>query len=111
MLISVDRCKNLVKKLTNVSLSVSYTTRNKRKNEINGRDYFFVSKEEFMQLKNNNKFIEHAKVFNNYYATSREEIKKILCQGAHAILEIDWQGARKLRKKFSKNDYFQRRYN
>ena len=50
-----------------------------------------------MQLKNNNKFIEHAKVFNNYYATSREKLKNFI-SGAHAILEIDWQGARQVRQ-------------
>lgn len=90
--------KSLIKGNENIKCSTSYTTRSPRINEKEGEDYFFVSKEEFMQLKNNNKFIEHAKVFNNYYATSREEIEKILCQGAHAILEIDWQGARQVRQ-------------
>tara|TARA_B000000441_G_scaffold58798_1_gene39412 strand:+ start:932 stop:1558 length:627 start_codon:yes stop_codon:yes gene_type:complete len=90
--------KSLIKGNENIKCSTSYTTRFPRINEKDGEDYFFVSKEEFMQLKNNNKFIEHAKVFNNYYATSREEIEKILFQGAHAILEIDWQGARQVRQ-------------
>ena len=90
--------KSLIKGNENIKCSTSYTTRSPRINEKEGEDYFFVSKEEFMQLKNNNKFIEHAKVFNNYYATSREEIEKILFQGAHAILEIDWQGARQVRQ-------------
>tara|TARA_B100001123_G_scaffold448330_1_gene608827 strand:+ start:1247 stop:1873 length:627 start_codon:yes stop_codon:yes gene_type:complete len=90
--------KSLIKGNENVKCSTSYTTRAPRINEKEGEDYFFISKEEFIKLKNNNKFIEHAKVFNNYYATSREEIKKILCQGAHAILEIDWQGARQVRQ-------------
>ena len=90
--------KSLIKGNENIKCSISYTTRASRINEKEGEDYFFVSKQEFMKLKNNNKFIEHAKVFNNYYATSREEIEKILCQGAHAILEIDWQGARQVRQ-------------
>ena len=90
--------KSLIKNNENIKSSISYTTRAARKNEKEGEDYFFVSKHEFMKLKSENKFIEHAKVFNNYYATSREEIKKILCQGAHAILEIDWQGARQVRQ-------------
>ena len=90
--------KSLIKGNEIINCSISYTTRASRINEKEGEDYFFVSKQEFMKLKNNNKFIEHAKVFNNYYATSREEIEKILCQGAHAILEIDWQGARQVRQ-------------
>ena len=90
--------KSLIKGNENIKCSTSYTTRSPRINEKEGEDYFFVSKEEFMKLKNDNKFIEHAKVFNNYYATSKEEIEKILCQGAHAILEIDWQGARQVRQ-------------
>jgi len=90
--------KSLIKGNENIKCSISYTTRASRINENEGEDYFFVSKHEFMKLKNDNKFIEHAKVFNNFYATSREEIEKILCHGAHAILEIDWQGARQVRQ-------------
>ena len=90
--------KSLIKSNKNIKCSTSYTTRAPRTNEKEGEDYFFVSKGEFIKHKNNNKFIEYAKVFNNYYATSREQIEKILCQGAHAILEIDWQGARQVRQ-------------
>ena len=90
--------KSLIKDNENIKCSISYTTRAPRINEKEGEDYFFVSKQEFMKLKNENKFIEYAKVFNNYYATSKEEIEKILYQGAHAILEIDWQGARQVRQ-------------
>ena len=61
-------CKYLIKKLNNVDLSVSYTTRNKRSNEIEGKDYYFTSKEQFIELKRKNFFIETAKIFNNYYA-------------------------------------------
>ncbi len=90
--------KSLIKSNKNIKCSTSYTTRAPRTNEKEGEDYFFVSKGEFIKHKNNNKFIEYAKVFNNYYATSREQIEKILFQGAHAILEIDWQGARQVRQ-------------
>tara|TARA_B100000579_G_scaffold374928_1_gene339439 strand:+ start:315 stop:941 length:627 start_codon:yes stop_codon:yes gene_type:complete len=93
--------KSLIKENENIKCSTSYTTRAPRINEKEGEDYFFVSKEEFINLKENNKFIEHAKVFNNYYATSRKEIEKILFQGSHAILEIDWQGARQVRRSIS----------
>ena len=67
-------CKYLIKKLNNVDLSVSYTTRNKRNNEIEGKDYFFTSKEKFIELKRKNFFIETAKIFDFYYGTPVENI-------------------------------------
>jgi guanylate kinase len=94
--------KSLIKGNENIKCSTSHTTRAPRINEKEGEDYFFVSEEEFINLKENNKFIEYAKVFNNYYATSREEIEKILRLGLHAILEIDWQGARQVRQSIPK---------
>ena len=92
-------CKYLIKKLNNVDLSVSYTTRNKRNNEINGKDYFFISKEKFKILKNKNFFIETAKIFNNYYASPYTNINFSSKKNKHILLDIDWQGARNLRKK------------
>ena len=67
-------CKYLLKKLINVDLSVSYTTRNKRSNEIEGKDYYFTNKEKFIELKRKNFFIETAKIFNNYYASPYRNI-------------------------------------
>jgi len=102
-------CKYLIKKLNNVDLSVSYTTRNKRNNEINGKDYFFISKEKFKILKNKNFFIETAKIFNNYYASPYTNINFSSKKNKHILFDIDWQGARNLRKKFNKNrilDFF-----
>jgi len=102
-------CKYLIKKLNNVDLSVSYTTRNKRNNEINGKDYFFISKEKFKILKNKNFFIETAKIFNNYYASPYININFSSKKNKHILFDIDWQGARNLRKKFNKNrilDFF-----
>ena len=68
-------CKLLIKKLKNVELSVSYTTRNKRNNEIDGKDYHFISKEKFIKLRQINFFIENAKIFNNYYDNAYINIK------------------------------------
>ena len=62
-------CKLLLKKMSNINLSISYTSRNQRLNEINGKDYFFVTKEKFNTLKNKNFFIETAVNFGNYYGS------------------------------------------
>ena len=97
-------CKYLIKKMNNVDLSVSYTTRNKRNNEINGKDYFFISRERFIELKRKNFFIETAKIFNNYYASPYTNINFTSKNNKHILFDIDWQGARNLRKKFNKNN-------
>ena len=97
-------CKYLIKKMNNVDLSVSYTTRNKRNNEIEGKDYFFTSKEKFIELKRKNFFIETAKIFNNYYASPYTNINFTSKKNKHILFDIDWQGARNLRKKFNKNN-------
>jgi len=99
-------CKKLMKKLDNINLSVSYTTRNKRKNEKNGKDYYFVTKEKFNQLKRGNFFIETAKVFNHFYGSPLNNINN---SKKNILFDIDWQGAKKLRKKFDNNriiDFF-----
>ena len=90
--------KRLISRNDKLKYSVSYTTRTPRKNETHGHDYFFVSTNAFNDLKNKNTFIEHAKVFENLYATSREQVQNILDKNHHAILEIDWQGAQQVRK-------------
>ena len=102
-------CKLLIKKLKNVELSVSYTTRNKRNNEIDGKDYHFISKEKFIKLRQNNFFIETAKIFNNYYATAYINIKSSSKINKNILFDIDWHGARNLRNKFNNNkiiDFF-----
>ena len=102
-------CKYLIKKLNNVDLSVSYTTRNKRNNEIEGKDYYFISKEQFIELNAKNFFIETAKIFNNYYASPYININFSSKNKKHILFDIDWQGARNLRNKFNKNrilDFF-----
>lgn len=77
--------------------SVSYTTRPKRPNEVHGRDYFFVSEEEFRRLEMAGEFLECARVFDYRYGTSRTQVERELATGRNVILEIDWQGARQVR--------------
>jgi guanylate kinase len=77
--------------------SVSHTTRPMRANEQHGREYYFVSAEEFHALVARGAFLEHAQVFDNFYGTSRVQLEEKLAAGFDAILEIDWQGARQVR--------------
>ena len=102
-------CKHLLQKMKKINLSVSYTTRQIRMNEKDGIDYFFVNKEKFTKLKKNNYFIETAKVFNNFYGSPYNNIKKSFDKNYNILFDIDWQGAKKLRKKFPKHqiiDFF-----
>jgi len=80
-------------------ISVSHTTRTSRRNETNGKDYFFVSKDKFQELIKNNCFIEHAIVFNNFYGTMKEPVIKELSKGKNVLFDIDWQGAEQIKKK------------
>ncbi|HEY8518664.1 MAG TPA: guanylate kinase, partial [Gammaproteobacteria bacterium] len=77
----------------------SYTTRPKRPSEEHGRDYFFVSEEEFLRMVAREAFLEHARVFDHWYGTSREHVEELLRQGYSVLLEIDWQGARQVRSR------------
>ena len=97
-------CKLLLKNMKNVSLSISYTTRNKRLSEINGRDYFFITKEKFLKLEERNYFIETAKNFKNFYGSPYVNIKNSNKKHKHLLFDIDWKGARKIRKKYNKED-------
>ncbi|QJC28835.1 guanylate kinase [Enterobacteriaceae endosymbiont of Plateumaris consimilis] len=85
----------------NIKLSISYTTRIKRIGEINNKDYFFISKKKFQKMIINNEFLEYAKVFGNYYGTPKKNIKNILKDNTDIFLNIDWQGAKQVRKKIS----------
>ncbi len=80
----------------NIKLSVSLTTRKKRKNEKAGIDYDFISKDVFETKIKNNYFLEWATVFENYYGTSREKVQKTLQQGNDVLFDIDWQGTQQL---------------
>ena len=91
--------KKLVSKKLNIELSVSLTTRKPRSSEINKVDYYFVSKKFFQSKIKQKHFLEHAKVFDNFYGTSQKEITNKLSKGKNILLDIDWQGARQVRKK------------
>ena len=90
--------KALVERNPDLKFSVSYTTRQQRSNETDGSDYFFVNKDEFEKLHAQGELLESAMVFDNLYATSRSQVEQHLAAGNHVILEIDWQGARQVRK-------------
>ena len=90
--------KKIADKDNNFRVSVSYTTRAPRPNEINGVDYNFVSIEEFQKLSNQNKFLEQAKVFGNYYGTLKGPIEQDLLKGKDYLFDIDWQGTEQVKK-------------
>jgi len=81
-----------------ITVSVSTTTREMRTGEKNGTNYHFVTVESFQEKVAEDDFLEHAKVFNNFYGTSKSSVEKTLNQGNDVILEIDWQGAQQVRK-------------
>ncbi len=96
----------LVKKISknkNFLISISHTTRRPRPNEKNGKDYFFTSKNKFLKLINEKKFLEYAKVFDNFYGSSKNLVINKLNKGKNVIFDIDWQGTRKIKEK--KLDY------
>lgn len=85
--------------LYDTQVSVSHTTRDSRPGEQHGDHYFFVSKEEFCRMIEQDAFLEHAEVFGNYYGTSRAAIEQVLSTGVDVFLDIDWQGAQQIRAK------------
>ena len=96
-------CKLLIKKMKNLSLSISYTSRNKRLNEVNGKDYYFISKEKFQFLKKKNFFVETASNFNNLYGSPIKNINQSKRNKKNILFDIDWKGARKIRS-YYKNE-------
>ena len=96
-------CKEILKKIKELKLSISYTTRPKRKSEVDGLDYFFVSEKKFKELQAKDFFIENAKVFDHLYGTPKNFVEKNLLKGIDVLFDIDWQGAQKL-SNFSKTD-------
>ncbi len=89
--------KALVEQEPNIKLSVSHTTRPPRQGEVNGVDYWFVSQDEFAQMRDQSAFLESATVFDNSYGTSYAAVESELEKGFDVILEIDWQGAQQIR--------------
>jgi guanylate kinase len=92
--------RQLVKNFDNVCLSVSATTRPKADNEVDGRDYFFLSPDEFKKRLEQGLFLEHAEVFGNMYGTLKDKVDRSLAEGKTVILEIDVQGARQVKEKY-----------
>ena len=91
----------LLESSSDLVLSVSFTTRPKRKSEVDGEDYYFVDHNTFETMVKTNQFIEHAKVFGHYYGTPRASIEKELSQGKDILFDIDWQGAQQMRQSAS----------
>lgn len=87
----------LLKNMPDIRASVSHTTRPMRPGEKEGINYHFVSEERFLSLINKEDFLEYAQVFNHFYGTSKDWVKKTLSEGIDVILEIDWQGAEQIR--------------
>lgn len=83
----------------NVSMSVSCTTRKKRPGEVAGVDYHFIDEEAFNLMVNRGQFLEHARVFNNFYGTPREPVERVLQIGGDVLFDIDWQGTQQLAEK------------
>lgn len=88
----------LMTRMPALRFSISYTTRKKRETERDGHDYFFVDHPKFEQMVARGEFLEHARVFDNYYGTAREQVESLLAGGANVLLEIDWQGAQQIRR-------------
>jgi guanylate kinase len=89
--------KKLIAEDSNMALSVSATTRERRPSEIDGREYLFLSKGKFEALADRGEFLEHAMVFGNHYGTPRAPVEAMLIQGRDVLFDVDWQGARALR--------------
>ena len=90
--------KKLAEHNTNFSISISYTTRKPRLNEINGKDYHFISRQKFEDLIKENSFFEYANIFDNLYGTLKKPVLKLLSHGKDVLFDIDWQGTQQLKK-------------
>jgi guanylate kinase len=95
----------LLEKDPSIRLSISFTTRPPRPGEQDGREYHFVNREKFEQMIHDGEFLEHAEVYGNLYGTSRRWISETRASGADVLLEIDWQGARQVKKLFPDMTY------
>ena len=89
--------KKIAENNSNFKISISYTTRKPRPNEIDGKDYYFVDKKKFDLLIKNNDFFEYAKIFDNYYGTLKAPVLKLLSQKKDVLFDIDWQGTQQLK--------------
>ena len=89
----------MLSKMNNYEISISHTTRQPRPNEINNQDYYFVKEDKFNRLINNQEFLEYAKVFSNFYGTTRSPVIDKLNKGKNVLFDIDWQGADQIKNK------------
>ena len=94
---------SLLSKLDNFEVSISHTTRQPRANEVHDKDYYFITEDKFNRLINDQEFLEYAKVFNNFYGTTRTPVIDKLNKGKNVLFDIDWQGADQIKNK--KLDY------
>ena len=90
--------KKLANNNTDFKISISHTTRKPRPNEVDGKDYFFVSENKFNLLIKDNSFFEYAKIFNNYYGTQKKTVLKLVSEKKDVLFDIDWQGTQQLKK-------------
>ncbi|MGB6085032.1 guanylate kinase [Parvibaculum sp.] len=88
--------RRLLEADSEIDMSISATTRKPRPGEVEGKDYYFLSTEDFGIMRNRGEFLEHAKVFGNYYGTPRAPVEKALAQGRDVLFDIDWQGTQQL---------------
>lgn len=93
-------CRGVIKHIRNAYLSVSVTTRPKAESEVNGQDYWFISRQQFQDRIHNGALLEHAEVFGNLYGTPKDKIDQALQQGRTVILEIDVEGAKQAKAKY-----------
>lgn len=91
--------RGLNEALPETAFSISHTTRPQRRNEAHGVDYYFVSESEFRAMAERGEFLEHARVFGNWYGTSKAAVRSLMDQGKTVLLDIDWQGARDVRRR------------
>jgi len=96
-------CKKLIDQVDGIDLSVSVTTRKKRKDEIDGKHYFFTNKDKFRKLLKENQFLEYANVFGCLYGTLKNEVVSKIDRGTDVIVDIDWQGTRQIEKQLPKD--------
>ncbi len=87
----------LLSEKKNFNISISHTTRKPRSHEVNGKDYHFIDNKKFENLIKGNEFLEYAKVFNNFYGTSKKPVLELLKSGKNVIFDIDWQGTKQIK--------------
>ncbi len=98
-------CRMLVSSLANLKFSVSYTTRRARPDEMNDRDYTFVSREDFLRMADAGEFIEWAEVHGELYGTSKKRVRELLDEGNDVVLDVDTQGAMQIRERYNEGVY------